>query len=148
MGWISRFFGMRDRPHISASNHEYPLFPVWLKQQGDISVQEGLDRYIDHYVSVAVPIGPLGSQPRTLNEIRFAVARQSTEITLLEQCREYYGASAMSPEFDELFSTKKLVLQMDKDLLEMKLSGQRAISEAMNRISSKQDANSAESDKE
>jgi len=116
----------------TSSLHDLLPFPVWLEQKGCISVQDGLTSYLERLMSVAPP-DSMDTQPRTVDAITSDVARQSAEVVLLEQCRAFYGAAPMSPEFDSLLSHKQLAVRMAEDLLAMKLRNQALIEEAMRR---------------
>lgn len=137
MGWLAKLFGHRDESPRTRSDSKLPSFPIWLEQQGSISVQDGLDRYIDQFMSLE-PVDLTSPQPTTIEERTRDVSMQRAEVALLEQCCTYYGEDSMSPEFKELLATKKLGLQMAEDSLEMKLKGQRIIQEATERAASSQ----------
>ncbi len=129
MSWLSKLFG---KPSGSMPKDNQPMFPVWLEQQGNLSVQDGLDRYIEQFMSLE-SIDLTSSKQRTIEQRKKELAIIEAEVMLLEQCRTYYGEESMSPEFNDLLSTKKLGLQMTKDSLEMKLRTERIICEAKDR---------------
>jgi hypothetical protein len=136
---------LSERNHnVSAERHSWlrdtqpghpSSFPFWLSQQENISVQDGLDRYIAQFMGLE-PSTRSGTSPRSIEEITRDVTIQRAEVSLLEDCESFYGKDSMSPEFNNLLSTKRLALTMAEDLLEMKLESQRAIREAQVRVAS------------
>ncbi len=133
MNWFTELFAKHSG---SGSEDNQPTFPVWLKQQGNLSVQDGLDQYIEQFMSLE-PIDLSSSRPMTIEQRKKEVSVMEAEVMLLEQCRSFYGKDSLSSEFNDLLSSKALALQAAKDLLEMKLSRERLVSEAMERAKSK-----------
>ncbi len=123
MGWFSKLFGKSSE---FTSKGNLPLFPIWLEQQGNISIQDGIDCYIKQFMSLE-PLHLTYSKVKTIEQCQKEVATIEVEVMLLKQCQTFYGVESMSPDFNDLLSTKSLALQASKDLLEMKLSRERLV---------------------
>ena len=134
MRWLTKLFTKQSG---TKSENNQPMFPVWLEQQGNLSVQDGLDQYIDQFLSLE-PIDLASSRSRTIEQRQKELAVMEAEVMLLEQCRSFYGQDSLSAEFNDLLSSKALALQAAKDSLEMKLGRERLVSEALERIKSKE----------
>ena len=132
MSWLSKLF---DKQSGSMQKDNLPIFPVWLEQQRNISVQDGLDLYIQQFMLLE-SVDLTSTTEKSIERHRKELAIMEAEVLLLKQCCNYYGEESMSPEFNDLLSTKTLALQMKKGSLEMKLKTERIIREAKERAAS------------
>ncbi len=125
MSWFSKFFGGLKQSSEARQQEKPQAFPAWLHQQGDdISIQDALDEFIDTYISF-----------EQIDDAQKDLAKQRAEVELLEQLATKYGES-MSPEFGDLLSNKKFVLEKREGLIQMKCESQKAIQEARRRTNS------------
>lgn len=125
MSWFSMFFGGLKQSSEARQPEKPQAFPAWLHQQGDdVSIQDALDEYINTHISF-----------EQIDDVQMDLARQRAEVELLEQLATKYGES-VSPEFNDLLSNKKFVLEKREDLIQMKCESQKAIQEAVRRTNS------------